>query len=122
MNLNVLGTTLQACCYDPITGYFRDGFCKTISEDTGTHVVCAIMTDAFLRFTKQRGNDLSTPIPQWQFPGLKAGDQWCLCISRWLEAEKHNVAPLVILEATHIKALEFTTLDILTKYAYQSKT
>ncbi|NNC45243.1 MAG: DUF2237 domain-containing protein [Winogradskyella sp.] len=122
MNLNVLGTPLEACCYNPLTGYFRDGFCKTISEDTGTHVVCALLTERFLTFTKQRGNNLSIPIPQWQFPGLKAGDQWCLCISRWLEAEKHGVAPPVKLEATHIKALEYTILDVLTKYAYQSKT
>jgi hypothetical protein len=114
--LNVLGTALQPCCTDPATGYFRDGFCRTMQEDSGTHVLCAVITQEFLDFTKSRGNDLSTPIPQWSFPGLKPGSKWCLCISRWLEAERVGKAPFVILEATHQKALEYTTLELLQKY------
>jgi hypothetical protein len=114
--LNVLGTALQPCCTDPATGYFRDGFCRTMQEDSGTHVLCAVVTQEFLDFTKSRGNDLSTPIPQWSFPGLKPGSKWCLCISRWLEAERAGKAPFVILEATHEKALEYTTLELLKKY------
>jgi uncharacterized protein (DUF2237 family) len=116
--LNVLGLPLRACCYDPLTGYFRDGFCKTMDEDHGTHVVCARVTEEFLEFSKSRGNDLTSPIPNWQFPGLSPGDQWCLCISRWLEAEKAGVAPPVILEATHEKALEYTSLEKLKAYSY----
>ncbi len=114
--LNVLGTALQPCCTEPATGYFRDGFCRTIQEDSGTHVLCAVVTQEFLDFTKSRGNDLSTPIPQWSFPGLKPGSKWCLCISRWLEAERAGKAPFVILEATHEKALEYTTIELLQKY------
>jgi hypothetical protein len=114
--LNVLGTALQPCCTDPATGYFRDGFCRTMKEDSGTHVLCAVITQEFLDFTKSRGNDLSMPIPQWSFPGLKPGSKWCLCISRWLEAERVGKAPFVILEATHEKALEYTTLELLQKY------
>ncbi len=113
---NVLGTVLKPCCVDPATGYFRDGFCRTIQEDSGTHVVCAIVTQEFLDYTKARGNDLSTPIPQWQFPGLKVDSKWCLCISRWLEAERAGKAPFVVLEATHQKALNYTTLGLLKKY------
>lgn len=120
MKLNVLGTALMPCCLEPATGYFRDGYCRTISQDTGTHVVCAIMTDEFLTYTKTRGNDLSTPIPQWNFPGLVAGSNWCLCISRWLEAEKAGVAPPIILESTLKKALEYTSLALLKKYEYSN--
>lgn len=101
---------------NPATGYFRDGYCRTISEDYGSHVVCAIMTTEFLEYSKKRGNDLTTPIPQWQFPGLVEGSKWCLCISRWLEAEKAGVAPKVILKATHQKTLEYTSLELLKKY------
>ncbi|WP_299519082.1 DUF2237 domain-containing protein [Winogradskyella sp.] len=115
--LNVYGQPLIACCTDPMTGYFRDGFCRTMPQDTGTHVVCAKVTDEFLNYTKLKGNDLSTPIPQWQFPGLKAGDKWCLCMSRWLEAEKAGFAPKIDLKATHIKALEFARLELLEAYA-----
>jgi len=118
---NVLGTPLQACCYEPITGYFRDGYCKTIQEDTGTHVICAVVTKEFLDYTKTKGNDLSTPRPHWSFPGLNPGDKWCLCVSRWLEAEKVGKAPQIILEATHQKALDYVSLDILMKYAYVAK-
>ncbi|PIB39331.1 DUF2237 family protein [Maribacter sp. 4G9] len=113
---NVLGTELCSCCFVPMTGFYRDGFCKTGGEDVGTHVVCAVMTEEFLEFTKSKGNDLSTPIPQWNFPGLQEGDKWCLCISRWIQAEKAGVAPKVILEATHMNALKFTTLEVLSKY------
>ena len=113
---NVLGTELQACCFEPKTGFYRDGFCKTGEEDYGTHVVCAIMTKEFLEFTKTKGNDLSTPKPEWRFPGLKAGDKWCLCILRWLEAEKAGKAPQIVLEATHEKALQYTSLELLSSY------
>ena len=117
MEQNVLGGPLIGCCFEPLTGYFRDGFCKTLPEDTGTHVVCAVVTEEFLEFTQRRGNDLSTPIPQWLFPGLKPGDKWCLCISRWLEAEQAGVAPRIVLAATHKKALEFTSMKKLLQYA-----
>lgn len=114
---NVLGEPLIACCTDPMTGYFRDGYCRTVDEDRGTHVVCAIMTEAFLTYTKSKGNDLSTPIPHWSFPGLKPGDGWCLCITRWLEAKKAGVAPKIKLEATAHEALNYTTLELLKEYA-----
>lgn len=114
---NILGTALQPCCFEPKTGFYRDGFCKTGAEDYGTHVVCAIMTTEFLEYTKSKGNDLSTPIPQWSFPGLVAGDKWCLCILRWLEAVKAEKAPNIVLESTHEKALEYTTLGVLKNYA-----
>ena len=103
---------------NPLTGYFRDGLCRTMAMDTGTHVVCAVVTEDFLVFTKGRGNDLSTPIPQWQFPGLKPGDRWCLCISRWLEAVEAGVAPQIILEATHRKALQYVSLQMLKRYEF----
>ncbi len=114
--LNVLGTALQSCCEDPMTGYFRDGYCRTIQEDSGTHILCAIVTQEFLEFSKTQGNDLSTPRPEWSFPGLKPGNKWCLCISRWIEAEKAGKAPLVVLEATHQKALEYCSFGLLLEY------
>ena len=117
MARNVYGKPLISCCTSPMTGYFRDGFCKTMPQDTGTHVVCAEVTAEFLEFTKLQGNDLTRPIPQWQFPGLQPSDKWCLCISRWLEAHKAGVAPKIDLNATHEKALEFTTIDVLEAYA-----
>lgn len=116
MELNVLGTKLEPCCTHLATGYFRDGYCRTISEDSGTHIVCAIMTDEFLAYTKSKGNDLSTPIPQWQFSGLVVGSKWCLCISRWLEAEKAGVAPPIILKSTLQRALDYAPLDLLKQY------
>lgn len=116
---NVLGTALSACCYEPKTGFYRDGFCKTGKEDSGTHVVCAIMSKEFLAYTKTMGNDLSTPIPHWNFPGLKEGDKWCLCITRWLQAEKADKAPKIVLEGTHSKALEYTALEVLQAYAIE---
>lgn len=116
-NQNVLGTPLLSCCTDPMTGYFRDGYCRTASIDRGTHVVCAIMTEEFLTYTKSKGNDLTTAIPQWNFPGLKPGDKWCLCILRWLEAEKEGVAPKINLKATDLRALDYTSLEVLQKYS-----
>lgn len=115
---NVLGTELQACCFDPKTGFYRDGFCKTGIDDVGTHVVCAIMTEEFLRFTFKQGNDLITPLPYFKFPGLKAGDKWCLCVSRWKEAYLEDVAPPVVLEATHEKALNYVTFEMLLEHKY----
>lgn len=110
---NVLGTELRKCSVDPMTGWYRDGSCRTDDMDRGLHVVCAEMTDAFLAFTKSRGNDLSTPAPQYRFPGLKPGDRWCLCARRWLEAHEAGVAPPVHLDATHRKALEIIPLEVL---------
>ncbi len=114
---NVLGTPLKACCTDPMTGFYRDGHCRTGAGDFGAHTVCAQMTPAFLNFTKAQGNDLSTPVPAYQFPGLKPGDRWCLCASRWREALDKGVAPPVDLEATHASTLEYVTLDELQEYA-----
>jgi uncharacterized protein len=110
MSKNVLGSELKKCCDSPRTGFYRDGFCQTGPEDHGTHVACAKVTKEFLEFTKSRGNDLSTPRPEWNFPGLKPGDKWCLCALRWLEAKKAGVAPSLDLEATHEKMLEFADL------------
>lgn len=104
-----------------MTGYFRDGLCRTIAQDTGTHTVCAVMTDEFLRFSAAQGNDLITPMPYYQFPGLKAGDKWCLCVSRWVQAQKAGKAPLLILEATHEKTLDYAPLALLVQYAYKAK-
>ena len=109
--LNVLGQTLMACSYAPLTGYFRDGCCNTREDDTGSHVVCARMTTEFLEFSLSRGNDLITPRPEYRFPGLKAGDRWCLCALRWKQALEAGLAPPVFLEATHIRALDFVTLE-----------
>ena len=117
MATNVLGGPLQSCCMDPVTGFYRNGRCDTGAGDHGVHVVCAVMTDKFLRFSKSRGNDLSTPVPQWGFPGLKDGDRWCLCASRWKEALDAGMAPKVILEATHISMLEFATIEELREHA-----
>lgn len=114
---NVLGTTLESCCTDPMTGYYRDGSCHTGSDDLGSHVVCAIMTRAFLDYTKACGNDLCTPIPGYNFPGLNPGDKWCLCALRWKEAMKAGKAPKVNLAATHEKALQFISLEELKQYS-----
>ena len=121
MEKNVFGEALEICCTQPITGYFRDGLCRTIAQDTGTHTVCAVMTDEFLRFSAAQGNDLITPMPYYQFPGLKAGDKWCLCVSRWVQAQKAGKAPLLILEATHEKTLDYAPLALLVKYAYKAE-
>ena len=109
--LNVLGTPLLACSFDPLTGYYRDGCCNTDHNDHGSHVVCAKVTQAFLDFSVRHGNDLVTPRPEFRFAGLKAGDRWCLCARRWLEAFQAGVAPPVVLEATHRKALEIVTIE-----------
>ncbi len=114
---NVLGGPLDVCSRDPLTGFFRDGCCNTGDGDTGTHVVCAQVTDAFLAYSRSRGNDLITPRPEFLFPGLKAGDQWCLCVSRWLEAYAAGVAPPLRLSATHEAALRYVSLETLTSFA-----
>ena len=108
---NVLGSDLQIAGTNPLTGYYRDGFCSTGESDRGVHVIAATITDEFLQFSKSKGNDLITPIPEYNFPGLKAGDCWCLCALRWKESFDAGVAPPVILEATHEKALEFATIE-----------
>lgn len=108
---NVLGEPLESCCTSPMTGFFRDGFCRTNAEDAGMHLVCAEMTAEFLEFSRERGNDLSTPMPFYSFPGLQPGDCWCLCVLRWKEALEAGQAPRVNLSATHISALEFVNLD-----------
>ena len=114
---NVLGGPLQPCSFDPATGFFRDGHCHTCAQDQGSHTVCAIMTAEFLEFSKSRGNDLSTPVPQYDFPGLKPGDHWCLCAGRWLEACEAGKAPRVDLEATNESALAIVPLDALQAHA-----
>ncbi len=114
---NVLGGPLQTCCTSPMTGFYRDGLCSTGAGDVGIHVVCAQMTAEFLAFSKARGNDLTTPMPAYQFPGLKPGDCWCLCASRWKEALDAGMAPPVVLEATHAAAIEYATLDELKQHA-----
>ncbi|EKQ69714.1 hypothetical protein OsccyDRAFT_2356 [Leptolyngbyaceae cyanobacterium JSC-12] len=114
---NVLGGTLQACCTSPMTGFYRDGFCNTGAGDVGAHIVCAQVTQEFLDYTKAQGNDLSTPVPAFNFPGLKPGDRWCLCASRWKEALDDGIAPPVVLEATHASALEYVSLADLQQHA-----
>ena len=110
MARNVVGGELETCGTDPMTGFHRDGCCDTASQDAGVHTVCAVVTEEFLRFTEGRGNDLSTPRPELGFPGLKPGDRWCLCASRWAEAHAAGVAPPVVLAATHARSLEFVDL------------
>jgi len=117
--LNVLQKELVSCGKNPVTGYYRDGFCATGDDDGGVHVVCAEVTQEFLDFSKARGNDLITPMPRFDFKGLKPGDRWCLCAARWKEALENQVAPPVVLEATHAKALEFVSLDELQKHQVQ---
>ncbi len=110
------------CSYDPLSGYFRDGCCNTDENDTGSHLVCARMTQEFLVFSLQRGNDLMTPRPEYRFAGLTPGDRWCLCATRWKEALQAGVAPPVVLECTHSKTLEFVSLETLRLHAYASGT
>src|SRR4051812_41820729 len=114
---NVLGTALEACSTRPMTGFFRNGCCDTIPQDVGSHTVCVVMTAEFLAFSKAAGNDLSTPMPEHGFPGLKAGDRWCLCAPRWQEALDAGQAPRVALRATHAQALDYCRLEDLKKYA-----
>lgn len=117
MARNVLGTELEPCSTDPLTGFYRDGCCNTGGEDAGVHVICAEVTDEFLAFSASVGNDLSTPNPAFGFAGLSAGDRWCLCASRWVEANEAGVAPPVVLEATHMAMLEYVTLGELETHA-----
>ena len=114
---NVVGGKLESCCTSPMTGYYRDGKCNTGGGDFGAHTVCAQLTEEFLQFTKSNGNDLSTPVPEFNFPGLKPGDCWCLCASRWKEAMDAGVAPPVVLAATHALTLEYVSLDELKQHA-----
>lgn len=118
-SLNVLGQPLAPCCMDPLTGFYRDGSCRTGASDHGTHVICATMTEEFLRYTKSQGNDLQTPAPQYRFPGLKAGDKWCLCALRWRQAHEAGVAPPVHLESTHERALDYVPLETLKRYVQE---
>ncbi|HEY8443174.1 MAG TPA: DUF2237 domain-containing protein [Xanthobacteraceae bacterium] len=114
---NVLGERLEICSISPMTGFFRDGCCDTSLEDVGSHTVCVLMTAAFLEFSKSRGNDLSTPVPEFGFPGLKPGDRWCLCAPRWQEALEAGNAPRVVLRATHEGALNYCSLADLKRFA-----
>ena len=114
---NVLGGELESCCTAPMTGYFRDGHCRTDDSDQGSHTVCARMTDEFLAFSKNTGNDLSTPHPEFGFPGLKAGDKWCVCVARWEDAFLAGVAPRIVLAATHERALDVVELEELKAHA-----
>ena len=114
---NVFGEVLENCSDDPVTGFFRDGCCNTSDQDRGSHTVCVKLTDEFLQFSKARGNDLSTPVPEFSFPGLNAGDRWCLCAARWLEAEEAGCAPRVILRACNEAVLEAVDIERLRQYA-----
>jgi uncharacterized protein len=117
---NVFGEALITCSTEPMTGFYRDGCCNSDEEDAGIHSVCVVLTEEFLAFSKLRGNDLSTPRPEYMFPGLKAGDRWCLCAARWVEAHRAGCAPKVVLEATHERTLELVELRELVKYAFRS--
>jgi uncharacterized protein len=121
MSKNVFGEKLILCSTKPMTGFYREGFCDTGSDDHGVHTVCAIMTADFLEFSKAAGNDLSTPRTEFQFPGLQPGDHWCLCAARWVEAWRAGKAPLVCLEATHEKTLEYIDLHELVKFAWKKE-
>lgn len=116
-SLNVYGEPLESCSEEPITGFFRDGKCNTCREDLGSHTVCIKVNSDFLEFSRSRGNDLSTPMPQFGFAGLKPGDSWCLCAARWLQAYEHDMAPRVHMTRTHIRALEIVALEQLKEYA-----
>lgn len=118
-SINVLGGALQPCSHAPVTGFYRDGCCNTGPEDLGLHTVCVVLTAEFLMFSKSRGNDLSTPLPQYGFPGLKPGDRWCLCASRWKEAFDADAAPLVVLDATHAATLQIVALADLKEHAFR---
>ena len=117
-SLNVFGKKIELCSTNPITGFYRNCCCETGPNDYGTHTVCAIVTDEFLRFSKERGNDLSTENPEYNFKGLKNGDKWCLCVSRWIEAHEAGCAPKIILESTNIKTLEYITFEELLDHKF----
>ncbi len=119
MKYNVLGTELKPCSLDPVTGFYRTGACQVGPEDVGCHAVCIMATEEFLTFSKQAGNDLSTPMPQFGFAGLKVGDRWCLCASRWKEALDAGAAPMVVLEATSMAALDHVSRSVLEEYAVE---
>lgn len=116
-SINVLGEALEDCGQDPVTGFYRDGCCNTSDEDFGSHTVCVEVTQEFLEYTRFRGNDLSTPMPDFGFPGLKPGDRWCLCAKRWLEAYENGMAPGVLLRSTHTRALEVVAIEKLKEHA-----
>lgn len=116
-SLNVFGESLETCGEDPVTGFFRDGCCNTSDQDIGSHTVCVEVTDEFLEYSRFRGNDLVTPVPEFEFPGLKPGDRWCLCAARWLEAREAGMAPRVFLRRTHLRALEVVPMELLRQYA-----
>jgi len=118
--INVMGGPLGSCSTEPLTGFFRDGHCNTCAADTGSHTVCAVMTAEFLAYSKYVGNDLSTPVPQFRFPGLKPGDHWCLCASRFLQAHDEGCAPMVNLAATHRRALDIVPMRVLEQYDIDS--
>lgn len=117
-DLNVFGQPLIPCSMEPLTGYFRDGCCNTDDTDKGLHTVCIVATEEFLSFSKSVGNDLATPLPQWNFAGVKPGEKWCLCAARFLQAHQNNAAPKVLLEATNEKTLSIVSMDILLEHAY----
>jgi uncharacterized protein (DUF2237 family) len=121
MHKNIYGEKLIPCSTKPLTGYYRNGCCDTDADDAGVHSVCVVVTKDFLVYSQSIGNDLVTPMPEWNFPGLVSGDRWCLCASRWVEAWKAGMAPLVVLEATHEKTLDYVPLDELVKYAFKGK-
>ncbi len=114
---NVLGEALRPCCFEPVTGFFRDGYCRTGPGDYGLHTVCVEVTAEFLAYSRAQGNDLSTPMPQYEFPGLVPGDRWCLCVTRWKAALEAGMAPRVLLSSTHISALEFVEREDLQRHA-----
>ena len=114
---NVFGEEIESCCENPITGFFRDGFCHTDERDEGIHTVCVSMTKDFLEFSKARGNDLSTPRPEFNFPGVKEGDSWCLCAERWAEAYESDMAPKLYIKKTNIRTLDIVPLELLKKFA-----
>ena len=115
--INVFGEKLEICGVDPVTGFYRDGACNTCQDDHGSHTVCIETSQEFLEYSKSKGNDLSTPVPAFNFKGLAAGDSWCVCAGRWLEAEKNGKAPRLHLQGTHIRALEIVPMALLKKYA-----
>ncbi|GAW95949.1 MULTISPECIES: DUF2237 family protein [Colwellia] len=116
-SINIFGEALEDCSGDPVTGFFRDNKCNTCAQDVGSHTVCIEASQSFLEFSRFKGNDLSTPVPEADFKGIKAGDTWCLCAARWLEAHQNDRAPRVYLRKTHIKALEIVPIELLKKYA-----
>lgn len=115
---NIFGEPLIPCSTEPLTGFFRDGCCNTNSEDVGVHTVCIVATEEFLAFSKVAGNDLSTPLPQYNFPGVQSGEKWCLCAARFLQAYEHGAAPKVVLEATNERTIEIVPIEVLIKFAY----